>query len=259
MEIVLNNIMYSIQNKVILDNINLNIKTNSITAIVGKSGSGKTILLEIIDKLIKPTNGNISLKTDKIGMVFQFSEEQFFCSTVKKEIEFGLRYKNDITLLDKKVNDALKMVGLSSEYLNRNPFSLSSGEKKKVAIASILALNPEIIILDEPTMGLDNMSKENLIKIIKLLKKRYGKTIIIASNDTDFVHNISDDIVILHEGKVVSQGNKYDVFTSNVNCYGINRPKIIEFEKKVQEMKGIKLLYRDDINDLMKDIYRNVK
>lgn len=268
MEIKLENICY----KNIIKNVNLNIKQNSIFAIMGKSGSGKTTLSEIIDLLTFPDSGNITFDKDligkdnfkmnksNIGLVFQFPEEQFFCNTVEKEIEFGLNYLNkDINQIKKRVKDSLLMVGLDDSYLKRNIVSLSTGEKRKVAIASILAFNPNIIILDEPTIGLDEISKTNLIKILKMLKSKYNKTVIIISKDSDLVHSICDGVVIIDNGAVVLSGNKYDVFTKDVEVYGVKKPKIIEFEQMVYKKKNIKLLYRDDINDLMKDVYRSVK
>lgn len=263
MEIVLEKVNFTnkVFNTQILEDINLNIKTGLITTIVGASGSGKTTLAEIIDLLVIPSSGNVKYNSkNKVGLVFQNPEEQFFASTVEKEIEFGLNYLNkDISKIKKKVQDALIMVNLNPNYLNRNPFSLSCGEKRKVAIASVLAFNPEIIILDEPTLGLDKKSQKSLIKIIKLLKNRYNKTIIVITKDTELAHIISDEVVVLNDGKIVLQGNKYEVFTEDISKYGLKKPKIIEFEQLVYKEKNIKLLYRDDINDLMKDVYRNVK
>lgn len=274
MEIKLESINYEL-NKKIIDNVNLNIKPNSIIAIMGKSGSGKTTLAEILDLLIFPTSGYLKFDDElidndctkqirklkyKVGLVFQFPEEQFFCNTVEKEIEFGLNYLNkDISQIKKRVNDALKMVGLNEDYLKRSLFNLSGGEKRKVAIASILAFNPEVIILDEPTIGLDATSKKSLIKILKMLKNRYNKTIIIVSKDSDLVHSICDSVVIIDNGKIVLSGSKYEVFTQNIEEFGLKKPKIIEFEQLALKNKNVRLLYRDDINDLMKDVYRNVK
>lgn len=281
MEVKFNHVFYvynekTALSKMALGDINTTFKEGKITSIMGKSGSGKTTLIELINALILPTKGNIEVgsrvisKTRKIkninnlrykiGLVFQMPEEQFFCSTVKEEIEFGMKYFNkSVKSIEKHVSDALIMMGLNDSYLNRNPFSLSSGEMRKVAIASILAFNPKVIILDEPTIGLDNKSKENLIKIIKLLKNRYNKTIIVVSNDTDLLLKISDHIILLDKGKIVLEGNKYDVFKQDILKYGLKRPKIIEFEQMVLEKKNIKIGYRDDINDLMKDVYRYVK
>ncbi len=281
MEVKFNHIFYVYNektplSKMVLGDINTTFKEGKITGIMGKSGSGKTTLIELINALIIPTKGNIQVgsrvisKTRKIkninnlrykiGLVFQVPEEQFFCKTVKEEIEFGMKYfKKSVKSIEKHVSDALIMMGLDDSYLNRNPFTLSSGEMRKVAIASVLAFNPKIIILDEPTIGLDNKSKENLIKIIKLLKNRYKKTIIVVSNDTDLLLKISDNVILLDKGKIILEGNKYDVFKQDISKYGLKRPKIIEFEQLVLEKKGIKIGYRDDINDLMKDVYRYVK
>ncbi len=260
-----------------LNKINTTFEENKIHGIIGKSGSGKTTMIELMSILLLPSNGkieigkkiitkkrkinNINLLRHKIGCIFQFPEEQFFSKTVKKEIEFGLNFFNKSKQsIDKHVKDALMMVGLDESYLDRNPFNLSSGEMRKVAIASILASNPKIIILDEPTVGLDNQSKENLVKIIRLLKTRYNKTVIIVSHDSDLIHKISDNVIVMHKGDIVLQGNKYDVFTNDeLDQYEIKVPKIIEFEKLVLKKKNIKLGFRDDINDLMKDVYRCVK
>ena len=281
MEVKFNDVYYVYNektpiSKMVLGNINATFKEGTINGIVGKSGSGKTTLIELINALIIPTKGKIEVGSNvisktrkiknvnnlryKIGLVFQIPEEQFFCNTVKEEIEFGMKYfKKSVKSIEKHVSDALLMVGLDDSYLNRNPFTLSSGEMRKVAIASILAFNPKVIILDEPTIGLDNQSKKNLIKIIKLLKTRYKKTIIIVSNDTDFLLRLVDHVILLDKGKIVYDGNKYEVFKQDLEKFGLKRPKIIEFEQMVLEKKNIKIGYRDDINDLMKDVYRYVK
>ena len=281
MEVKFNNVYYVYNektplSKMVLGNINTIFKEEKITGIIGKSGSGKTTLIQLINALIIPTKGNVVVgkriisKTKKIkdinnlryqiGLVFQMPEEQFFCQTVKEEIEFGMKYfKKSVKNIEKHISDALLMVGLNDSYLNRNPFTLSSGEMRKVAIASVLAFNPKIIILDEPTIGLDNKSKNNLIKIIKLLKNRYKKTVIIVSNDTDFLLQVVDHVILLDKGRIIYEGNKYDVFKQDLEKYKIKRPKIIEFEQLVLQKKNIKIGYRDDINDLMKDVYRYVK
>src|SRR5574344_769522 len=264
--------------KVALKDINLVIEDSKINAIIGTSGSGKTTLIEMINSLLVPTKGSVTVDSDiisrqstikninvlrrKVGIVFQFPEEQFFNLTVKKEIEFGLLSFNYRTNeLDKRVSDALKMVGLDDSYLERDPFKLSNGEQRKVAIASILAYNPKTIIFDEPTVGLDFESKKNLIKLIRMLKNRYNKTIVIISHDIDLVHLIADNVIVMNNGSVVTTGNKYDVFTNQkiLDICGIKMPKVIELSYKVLQQKGIKMGYRDDINDLLKDIYRYVK
>ena len=283
MEIKFNNVGFSYNEqtplkKEVLRGINIEIHEGKINGIIGKSGSGKTTLVEMINALLIPSVGNIKVddyiieKNQKIvninnlrvniGLIFENPEDQFFNTTVKKEIEFGMKYFNYKTdKIEKRVMDALKMVGLDDTYLTRDPFSLSSGEKRKVAIASVLAFNPKVIIFDEPTLGLDASSKENLIRLIKMLKNKYNKTIIINSHDVDLLHKLVDHVFILHNKKVVIEGNKYEVFTQvdKLNEYGIGVPKVIEFSHKVLVQKKKKMGYRDEINDLIKDIYRYAK
>lgn len=262
----------------VLENIDLECKSGKIIAIVGKSGSGKTTILELINGLIMPTSGYIKvgsyrlesgLKIDninnmrvKIGLVFQFPEEQFFCKTVRQEIEFGMNcFHYKVNTIEKRVVDALKMVGLDESYLELDPLSLSHGEMRSVAIASILAFNPKIIVLDEPTVGLDNENKKNLIRLIKILKTRYKKTIIIVSHDTDLLLKIADEVNVVENGNIALSGDKYEVFSNEkiMKRNNIKVPKLIEFSNMVKKKKGIKIGYRDEINDLIKDIYRYVK
>ena len=282
MEIKFNNVSYTYNpkspiKKKALSNIDLEIKENQINGIIGRSGSGKTTLVELLNALLIPTVGNIKvdefiIQKDKkivnvnnlrvnIGLVFQFPEEQFFNSKVKDEIKFGMKYFDiEVDEIDNRCSEALKMVGLDDSYLNRDTFKLSSGEMRKVAIASVLAFNPKVVILDEPTIGLDSASKKNLINLIRLLKVKYDKTVIVITHDVDLLHQISDHIFVLDNGKLVLEGDKYQVFTSDeLSNYGLIPPKIIEFEKLVLKNKNIKIGYRDDVNDLIKDIYRYAK
>jgi energy-coupling factor transport system ATP-binding protein len=283
MEIVFNNVTHIYNPKTplakkALDKVNLTIQDKMINGIIGKSGSGKTTLLEMMNALILPTTGNIkidkyTIKKNhkikdineirfKVGVVLSSPEEQFFNATVYDEIAFGMKsFKYRLDKIKEHVANALLMVGLDNSYLERDPFTLSNGEKRKVALASVLAYNPEVVVLDEPTMGLDDKSKKNLWRIIRTLKTRYHKTIVLVTKDIDMLHKIVDNVIVMHDGKVVMEGNKYDVFKEEfkLNEYGVKAPKIISFSNKVLEAKDIKIGYRDEINDLIKDIYRYVK
>jgi energy-coupling factor transport system ATP-binding protein len=284
MEIKFNNVSFSYNvksplEKEVLKDINIEIENGKITGLIGKSGSGKSTMVQLINALNFPTKGNLEVGTFiidskkrkikkvndlrvNIGLIFQFPEEQFFNMTVFEEISFGMKYfKFKTADIEKRVVNALKMVGLNKDYLYRNPFTLSSGEKRKIAIASILAYNPSIIILDEPTIGLDSISKKKLVELIRTLKNRYKKTIILVSHDVDLIHQISDKIIVLNDGKVVLDGNKYDVFKheAELKKYGIKLPKAIEFSNLVYKKTGKKIGYRDDINDILKDVYRNAR
>ena len=260
-----------------LTNISVDLAKNKIHGIIGPSGSGKTTLIELINALLFPNKGtimvgNYNLKKYmkmkeinklrfEVGLVFQFPEEQFFNSTVEKEIAFAMKYfKYKTNVITKRITESLKLVGLDETYLKRNPFYLSNGEKRRVAIASILVFNPRIIILDEPTVGLDNNGKQMLIKNIKLLRDRYGKTIIICSHDVDTLHQLVDNLVVLHKGSIICTGSKEEVFLQQelLNNYNIKLPRIVEFINKVNVKKERKLGNHTDINELIKDIYRNV-
>lgn len=254
-----------------LDNINLNIEKNMITGITGKYGSGKTTLAEIINALMLPSSGKVKIgkhvlnkKTTnneikeirkQVGLVMQFPEEQFFNQTVLEEISFALKnfnYKVDKSY--KQVVDSLKMIGLNEIYIEKNPYKLSSGEKRLIAIASVLVFNPKVIIFDEPTVGLDYKNKKQVLSIIKMLRDKYQKTIILITHDVDLLYNITDKTIVLEDGKVIYQGLTAEVFSAKLIAF----PQIIQFIDLVKTNKGINLEKTNNIKDLIKDVYRHV-
>lgn len=278
MEIKFKNVNFYYDKKTkekVVDSIDLKIKSNTIVGITGKSGSGKTTLLEILAGLKVPTSGKITLddifinkKKDfdlnklrtKISYVVQNCEDQIFNKTVKEELVYTFKLLNK-EITDEKILENLKLVGLSESFLDRNPLTLSNGEMRKLVIASTLILDTEVIIFDEPVIGLDASSVKNFVRLIKNLKNNYNKTIIVASKDVELIHKISDQVVILNDGKVLLEGDKYDVFKNIdiLNENGIPVPKTIEFSTLVLNKKHVRIGYRDEINDLLKDIYRYVR
>lgn len=251
----------------VLKNINIKLKAGKINAIVGKSGSGKTTLLELITGILKPTTGKVLIdekEVDNLNNAFDIGyvsqdNNQFLQKTVKEELEMLLKlYNYKLKEKKKRINDSLIMVGLNEKYLNLNINNLSSGEKKKLALASALILNPSILIIDEPVIGLDRKTKEELKKIFRILKTRYNKTIIFVSNNLDFVLEVADYVYVLYDKEIVLEGKKIDVLskTDILKKYGIIGPNITSFENLVLTKKQIKLGYRYEINDLIKDIYR---
>lgn len=267
MEVKFNDVSFSYGDNKIFSNFSCSIKSGLISGIIGASGSGKSTMLDLIDGLVDCSNGYVSVGSYKvndsirksIGYLFQFSEDQIFNSSVYKEIEFGLKcFKCDN--IDSRIRDSIKLVGFDESVLAMNPYKLSNGEKRKVAIASVLAYDPDILILDEPTVGLDNISKNSLMKLLKDLKKS-GKTIIIVSHDINFIHKFVDYIYLIKNGKIFLEGNKYDVLSNEeamTEC-GLVVPSLLHFSNLVYDKKGVKIGYRDEINDLIKDVYRYAK
>jgi len=249
-----------------------------INAIIGPSGSGKSTMVELMNGLLIPSSGvlnsfGIEIKKGKkikdinelrrkVSLSFQNPEDQLFNRTVKEEILFGINQKKYTEEeLDKKVSAALNMLGMKKDVLERNPLYMSKGEKRKVAIMASLIHNPDVLILDEPTVGLDGSSKKELFKILEHLKKEYGKTIIIVSNDIEFIYKISDYIYLLKGGSLVMNGTKEQVF-QNLDILrnnGIIIPKILEFIDLARKKKGVNLDNYFDTHELMKAIYRNVE
>lgn len=247
-----------------LKNINYEFEDNKITSVLSSSGGGKTALSYLISGIEKTTSGEITntYKGREIGYIFQNAEESFIFGTVREELIFGLRkYNYKIDNLNKRIEDSLKMVGLPLDYLDRNPFELSSGEKELLSIAVVLALNPKLIIIDEPTIYLDNKREEYLIKLLKKLKNNYNKTIIIFSSDINFVLKVTDNYLLLKNGKISSEGTVKDLLLNSdkIKKAAVEIPKILEFINDVKKRKNIDLEVTFDIKELMKDIYRNVK
>lgn len=254
-----------------LKNITYTFEDNKITSLIGSSGSGKTLLSYLITGLVLPTDGTIAVDgniIDKytkdfkyirriIGYVFQNPEEQFFTNSVKEEIQFSLKkFEFKLEKLEEHTLKSLKIVGLDASFLNLNPFSLSAGEKEKLAIAISLALNPKILILDEPTTYLDDKSIGELIKLLNTLKEKYNKTIIVITNDIDFVSQISDNIVMLKKGKINLDITR-DKLLNNIDKIkksGIDLPKIFEFIIMAEKYKNKKLTITDNLDKLVSEI-----
>lgn len=274
MEVIFRNVSYSydgINNAV--DNISVCLDSNLIHGIIGPIGSGKSTMLELMNGIMKPTSGKVLIgKYDlsnedgsfdfnkfryDVGLVYQFPEKQFFCNTVGEEVAFAEKiFKTKNASIRKKVIDILKIVGLDESYISRNPFSLNGGEKRRVAIASVLISNPKVLILDEPTIGLDDKSKKRLMKLLKNLKVRYNKTIVIVTHDVDMLYEVVDNIVVLDKGKIISEGNKVNVF-SNVeylNKHNTPIPNIVRFEKKIYDKYGLDMGYIPNMNALIRKI-----
>jgi len=214
-----------------LTNINFHIERGEIVGLIGQSGSGKSTLVQHMNGLIKPlkkeqvivdqldladSSTNLSIIRQKVGMVFQYPEMQLFEETVEKDVAFGpknLGYPMDE--IHELIKDSLDLVGLNSDdYIGRSPLLLSGGEKRRIAIAGILAMKPDYLILDEPTAGLDPFAKEELLKEIVKINQTRNTAIVLVSHDMDEIAEITNRIYVLKKGSIVIEGPTNQVFTN---------------------------------------------
>ena len=240
--------------KVALSNINLQIEENEFIALIGHTGSGKSTLIQHLNGLLLPTEGKIYIDdvdiTDKgvklvdirkkVGLVFQYSEYQLFEETIEKDIEFGPR---NLGLSDDEIHErvikSMEMVGLDYElYKDKSPFDLSGGQKRRVAIAGVIAMNPKILILDEPTAGLDPKGRDEILAQIKRLQQDYKMTIILVSHSMEDVANIADRIIVMNRGKVELEGSKDKVFkeVEKLESIGLAVPQVTYLMLKLKSL-----------------------
>ena len=280
MEITFNNVTYKENvrtplEKTYLKNFSYTFTSGKVYSIIGDSDSGKEKIGLLINAVNKPLIGtikigkylndgkyikNINSLRMNVGYLKENPNEFLFNKTVKSELEFGLKYfKYKLNKKNIRISEALKLVGLNEEYLKRRIDSLNISEKKKVSLASILIFNPGVIILEEPSIFLNYRDNEKLIKLIKLLKDKYNKTIILISKDTNLSYKVSDEIILLNKGSIVYAGNKSILEDEKVlNNINVDVPEIVKFIN-ISNKFDAKLTYTSNILDLIKEVYRNAK
>lgn len=239
--------------KVALDSVNLEIKDGEFVTLIGHTGSGKSTLIQHINGLLKATSGKILIdgvditKPDvklidirkKVGLVFQYSEYQLFEESIAKDIAFGPK---NLGLSDeeikKRVIKSMEMVGLDYEtYKDKSPFDLSGGQKRRVAIAGVIAMEPKVLILDEPTAGLDPKGRDDILAQIQKLHKDYGITIILVSHSMEDVAKIAEKVIVMNGGKVALQGTPNEVFkeVEVLEKIGLGVPQVTYLMRKLRE------------------------
>ena len=211
-----------------LDDVSLCFEKGDIVAVIGHTGSGKSTLLQHLNGLIKADSGDVkydgkSIYSSKeelrkcrfnVGLCFQYPEHQLFESTVYKDISFGPTNMGlSADEIKERVFESIKFVGLTEDYLEKSPFDLSGGEKRSVAIAGVLEMRPGVLILDEPTAGLDPVGKNNLLNMIKEYNESTGSTVIFVSHNMDDVALIADRVVVMNKGKVAIDGTVDEVYS----------------------------------------------
>ena len=265
MQISLKNVSYTYNYKTpyareVLKDINLKIDEGSYTVIIGKTGSGKSTLIEHINGLLLPTKGEVAIdnilitnpqskkerrelaKTLKIlrqevAVVFQFSEQQLFETSVLKDIIFApLNYGVAEEKAISKAKELIKLVGLDESYLDKSPFELSGGEMRKVALCGVLALEPKVLILDEPTVALDYQSREEIMAMVKRLKEEFNMTIVLVTHNMDYVLEYADKVFVLKNGEISFEGKVEDLFLNEqvLKENSLELPEVLKFYKKLE-------------------------
>ena len=265
MQISLKNVSYTYNYKTpyareVLKDINLKVDEGSYTVIVGKTGSGKSTLIEHINGLLLPTKGEVAVDNvlitnpqskkerrelakklkilrQDVAVLFQFSEQQLFETSVLKDIIFApLNYGVAEEKAILKAKELIKLVGLDESYLDKSPFELSGGEMRKVALCGILALEPKVLILDEPTVALDYQSREEIMAMVKRLKEEFDMTIVLVTHNMDYVLEYADKVFVLKNGEISFEGKVEDLFLNEqvLKENSLELPGVLKFYKKLE-------------------------
>lgn len=242
-----------------LNEIDLDLAEGKMTAIVGATGSGKTTIVQHLNALLLPTGGkikvldkeinsaekpkNLKALRKQVGLVFQFPEYQLFEETILKDVAFGPQNfgatEEEAMSTAKK---ALAMVGIDASYYERSPLDLSGGQKRRVAIAGILAMDPQVLVLDEPTAGLDPQGAKQMMSLFEMLNKKHGKTILVVTHDMEHVLDYCDEVVVVENGNIAMHVTKEEFFedVTLMTKANINPPAIIRMRTMLQE-KGLQI------------------
>ncbi|HHY74341.1 MAG TPA: energy-coupling factor ABC transporter ATP-binding protein [Bacillus bacterium] len=236
-----------------LYDLNISIQSGTFQAVIGHTGSGKSTLIQHINGLLRPTSGEIqigdrvinsekqkSLKSlrKKVGIVFQYPEHQLFEETVEKDICFGpMNFGVSEVDAKKKVREVLQLVGLSEMVLEKSPFDLSGGQMRRVAIAGVLAMEPEVLILDEPTAGLDPKGRREIMDMFKAMHDSAGLTTILVTHSMEDAAFYADHIIVMDKGTVYMQGTPSEIFQQpeKLNQVGLDIPESVQFIRSLSE------------------------
>lgn len=240
-----------------LKDLSLSFEMGKITAVIGSTGSGKSTMVQHLNGLNKPTSGslqvfeheiianekpkNLKALRSKVGLVFQFPEMQLFEETIFKDVSFGpINFGFTPEEVDASVRNALNLVGIDESLWERSPLDLSGGQKRRVAIAGVIASNPEVLVLDEPTAGLDPQGSKDMMALFVELNRKHDKTIIMVTHDMDHVLNYSDNVVVMDSGSCIYDGDTKSFFkdTSLLKSLGFVTPKILQLKERLLS-KGI--------------------
>ncbi len=237
--------------KIALQDLNIEISDGEFIGIIGHTGSGKSTLIQHLNGILKPTKGKVIINNintqqknlkelrSQVGIVFQYPEHQLFEETVKKDIAFGL-IKQGLSQeeIDNRVNQSLESVGLSDIILDKSPFELSGGQKRRVAIAGVIAMMPKILVLDEPTAGLDPIGRDEVFGYIKKLHKDFNMTIILVSHSMEDVARLTDRVIVMNQGSVFMDKPSREVYAEPeaLEKIGLSAPQITYLMKRLKKI-----------------------
>lgn len=262
---------------VALEDVSVEIELGKVTAIVGATGSGKSTLVQHLNGLLLPTEGRVSvfdhiieahvkpkgLKAlrQRVGLVFQFPEMQLFDDSIYKDVSFGPKnFGMDEASIKENVEHALNLVGIEPELWDRSPLKLSGGQKRRVAIAGVLAANPDVIVLDEPTAGLDPQGSKAMMALFETLNKEYGKTIVMVTHDMDHVLNYCDRVIVMDDAKVLQACSTQEFFANRTLLERLDfvKPLILQLREFLVD-KGFEVPLSADIDAIVTAVLKEVK
>jgi len=243
-----------------IEDVSIDIPAGTYMAIIGHTGSGKSTVLQHLNGLLQPSKGTVKVGIheiksgqknkhlkpvrQKVGIVFQFPEHQLFEETVEKDIIFGpMNFGVSESEAKERARLALQQVGLAEEILKKSPFDLSGGQMRRVAIAGVLAMEPEVIVLDEPTAGLDPRGRKEIMDMFYTLHQERKLSTILVTHSMEDAARYADQIVIMQQGKVAKKGTPEEIFSSPAELLemGLDVPEVVRFQLKLEKQTGIKL------------------
>ncbi|MBT2658680.1 energy-coupling factor ABC transporter ATP-binding protein [Bacillus sp. ISL-18] len=243
-----------------IEDVSIDIPAGTYMAIIGHTGSGKSTVLQHLNALLQPSKGTVKIGSheiksgqknkhlkpvrQKVGIVFQFPEHQLFEETVEKDIIFGpMNFGVSETEAKERARLALKQVGLAEEILHKSPFDLSGGQMRRVAIAGVLAMEPDVIVLDEPTAGLDPRGRKEIMDMFFELHKERKLSTILVTHSMEDAARYADQIVIMQQGRVAKKGTPEEIFSAPAELVqmGLDVPEVVRFQLKLEKQTGMKL------------------
>ncbi|MFB1083270.1 energy-coupling factor ABC transporter ATP-binding protein [Jeotgalibacillus sp. JSM ZJ347] len=258
-----------------VEDVSFKIPEGQCTAIIGHTGSGKSTLLLHLNALLKPTSGTVQIGDrvvkagrkekdlkpirEKVGIVFQFPEQQLFEETVMKDICYGpMNFGVSEKEAQKRAAFWLKEVGMSEDVLEKSPFDLSGGQMRRVAIAGVLAMEPEVLILDEPTAGLDPRGRREMMEMFYRLHKERGITLVLVTHSMEDAARYADKVVVMHKGKKVHEAPPRELFSDSARLaeWGLGVPEVVKFQRMLEAKAGKAFpkvcLTMDELADMLK-------